>query len=161
VHTRGGNPGREVTQRMDDTTTDLEALPTTDSGSVRKHDAMGWLADFDEPSADELIAAVTPKPYDHSGSTFPTPISQVRVTGDAEFVTAVAGLLKPLLTWESSATRVDLKVQQIKDRETGELTDNYALYLGAAERGYEGKLTSALLGTNDENDRRLLDALDE
>jgi len=61
------------------------------------------------------------------------------VTGDATFIAAVAGLLKPMLAWESSATRLDLKVQQVEDRDTGELTDNYALYLGAAERGGQGK----------------------
>jgi len=41
------------------------------------------------------------------------------------------------------------------------LTDNYALYLGAAERGGQGKIASALLGTNKENDRKLLEALDD
>jgi len=55
-----------------------------------------------------------------------------------------------MLAWESSATRLDLKVQQVEDRDTGELTDNYALYLGAAERGGQGKIASALLGTNKE-----------
>jgi len=104
---------------------------------------------------------VTHKPDEFSGSTFATPVSQVRVTGDATFIAAVAGLLKPMLAWESSATRLDLKVQQVEDRDTGELTDNYALYLGAAERGGQGKIASALLGTNKENDRKLLEALDD
>jgi hypothetical protein len=153
---------------MDDTDFDvadaaqaLERKPTTKSGSVRKRDAMDWLKRLDEPSDDELIAAVTHKPDGFSGSTFATPVSQVCVTGDSEFIAAVAGLLKPMLAWESSATRLDLKVQQVEDRETGELTDNYALYLGAAERGGQGKIASALLGSNDENDRKLLEALDE
>jgi len=53
------------------------------------------------------------------------------------------------------------QVQQVEDRDTGELTDNYALYLGAAERGGQGKIASALLGTNKENDRKLLEALDD
>ena len=153
---------------MDDTDFDvadaaqaLERQPTTKSGSVRKRDAMDWLKRLDEPSDEELIAAVTHKPDEFSGSTFATPVSQVRVTGDSEFIAAVAGLLKPMLAWESSATRLDLKVQQVEDRDTGELTDNYALYLGAAERGGQGKIASALLGSNDENDRKLLEALDE
>ena len=153
---------------MDDTTFDvddaaqhLERQPTTKSGSVRKSDAMAWLKRLDDPSDEELIAAVTHKPDEFSGSTFATPVSQVRVTGDATFIAAVAGLLKPMLAWESSATRLDLKVQQVEDRETGELTDNYALYLGAAERGGQGKIASALMGTNDENDRKLVEALDD
>ncbi|WP_198530090.1 hypothetical protein [Halorubrum aethiopicum] len=153
---------------MDDTDFDvadaaqeLERKPTTQSGSVRKNDAMAWLKGLDTPSDDELISAVTHKPDEFSGSTFATPVSQVRVTGDSTFISAVAGLLKPLLVWESSATRLDLKVQQVEDRETGELTDNYALYLGAAERGGQGKIASALMGTNKENDRKLLEALDD
>lgn len=149
---------------MTDTNTNarkLEELPTTASGSVRKADSMGWIAGLQETSDDDLLAATVPMPYSHSGSTFAEPISNVRVTGDAAFITAVAGLLKPLLAWESSATRVDLKVQQVKDRDSGELTDNYALYLGAAERGNEGKLASALMGSNSENDRRLLEALEK
>lgn len=141
--------------------TELEQLETTGSGAVRKADAMDWLADLDEPTEEELLAATQPKPYDHSGSTFPTSISNIRVTGDAQFISAVAGLLKPFLAWESSATRVDLKVQKVEDRDTGELTDNYALYLSAAERGTEGKLATVLMGGDDENDQRLLDALDE
>lgn len=143
-----------------DDTTDLEQYETIKSGAVRKADAMDWLASLDEPTDEELLAAVVPKPYEHSGSTFPTPISQIRVTGDANFVETVAGLLEPLLAWESSATRIDLNVQRIEDRDTGELTDNYALYLGAAERGNEGKIRSALLDSTDETDRTLLDALE-
>lgn len=142
-------------------TPELETLDTTDSGTVRKASAMAWLNGLDEPTSDELVAAVTPKPYEHTGSTFATPISRIRVTGDAAFVTTVAALLQPLLTWETSATRVDMNLQRIEDRDTGELTDNWALYLGAAERGNEGKLTNALMGANSENDERLLNALDD
>jgi len=151
----------EPTFDVDDAAQNLERQPTTKSGSVRKTDAMAWLKRLDEPSDEELIAAVTHKPDEFSGSTFATPVSQVRVTGDATFIAAVAGLLKPMLAWGSSATRLDLKVQQVEDRDTGELTDNYALYLGAAERGGQGKIASALLGTNKENDRKLLEALDD
>ena len=140
---------------------ELESLPTTTSGTIRKSDAMDWLSGLDKPTDDDLLAAVTPKPYEHSGSTFATDVSNIRVTGDAEFISAVAGLFKMMLAWETSATRVDLKLQKVEDRDTGELTDNYALYLSAAERGVEGKISTALMGTNKENDKRILDALDE
>jgi len=106
-----------------------------------------------------LIAAVTHKPDEFSGSTFAAPVSQVRVTGDATFIAAVAGL-SPMLAWKARDS-ADPAVQQVEDRDTGELTDNYALYLGAAERGGQGKIASALLGTNKENDRKLLEALDD
>lgn len=139
----------------------LEELPTTDSGSVRKKDALQWMQSLGDADEDDLLAAVEPKPDDHSGSSFPTPYSGIRVTGTPEFITEVARLLQPLLAWESSATRLELKVQQIEDRESGELTDNYALYLSVAERGREGALRELLIGSNSENDKRLLDIFDE
>lgn len=141
-------------------TMELEQLETTESGSVRKKDALNWFERLDVSNEDELLRSVVPKPEDHSGSTFPTPISNIRVTGTPEFITQVAKLLKPLLVYESSATRVALKVQQIKDRETEERTDNYALYLSAAERSNSAGMMQALTGSNRANDQRLLDALD-
>jgi hypothetical protein len=116
------------------------------------------LGDSDEEA---LIGAVVPKPKEHTGSTFATPISTVRVTGTPEFITEMATLLKPLLVWESSATRVALNVQRIKDRETGELTDNYALYFSTAKRSQQAGMMQALTGGHSETDQRLLAALDE
>lgn len=81
-------------------TTELEQLATTKSGSVRKQDALDWLETLDTPSDKELIAAVTPKPTDHSGSNYATAISSIRVTGAPEFVETVAALLTPLLSFE-------------------------------------------------------------
>lgn len=141
--------------------TELEKMDTTESGSVRKKDAMQWLENLETPTEDELIGSVVPKPEDHSGSSFPTPISQVRVTGDPQFVEQVAALFQWFLNWESSATRLAVKVQQIEDRESGELTDNYALYLSAAKRSQQAGMIQALTGTNREADERLLTALDE
>jgi hypothetical protein len=142
-------------------TTELEQLETTASGSVRKQDAMRWLQQLDDANDDEaLIGAVVPKPEDHSGSGFPTPYSGIRVTGTPAFITQIAKLLKPLLVWESSATRVALKVQQIEDRDSGELTDNYALYLSVAERSNQAGMMQALTDSNRANDQRLLDVLD-
>ena len=138
----------------------LVDLETTDSGSVRKSDAMQWMKQLDEPDEDDLIAAVEPKDNDHTGSTYATCISNIRFTGTPEFITEVAKLLKPLLAWESSATRLELKLQQIEDRDSGELTDNYALYLSAAMRGRESSLANAVLGKNQEQDQRLKQALD-
>jgi hypothetical protein len=42
---------------------------------------------------------------------------------------------KPLLEFESEDTRLEINLQQTEDRDTGGLTDNYALYLSVAERG--------------------------
>jgi hypothetical protein len=114
---------------------DVSDLPTTDSGSVRKADAMKWLDGLDEPTATELKRSLVPKPSGFTGSTYPTSISNIRVTGDPAFVETVAGLLKPIQDLEGSGTRVEINLQQTEDRDTGELTGNYALYLSVAERG--------------------------
>lgn len=114
---------------------ELPSLPTTDSGNVRKSRAMRWLNGLDEPTREELKDAVVPKPSDFSGSKFASEVSAIRVTGDAEFVETVAGLLKPLQDLENNQTRLELNLQQAEDRNTGELTDNYALYMSVAERG--------------------------
>lgn len=139
----------------------LSELPTTDSGSIQKQDAMKWMQQLGEPQENELIQTVVPKPVDHSGSTFATPISNVRVTGTPEFVTVVAKLLKPFLTWESSATRLAINLKQIENRETGEFTDNYALYLSAAMRSTQGTIQNKILGQHQDADDRLVKALQE
>lgn len=36
---------------------------------------------------------------------------------------------------EDDATRLEINLQRTEDRDTGELTENYALYLSVAERG--------------------------
>jgi len=117
-----------------------------------KTDAMAWLKRLDEPSDEELIAAVTHKPDEFSGSTFATPVSQVRVTGDAFY----RRRRRP-----SSDSRGKLRdsarstVQQVVPRHRR--VDRQPRCSGTAERGGRGKIASALLGTNKENDRKLLD----
>ena len=77
---------------------------------------------------------MTPKPKGFTGSTFASEVSNVRVTGDAAFVETFAGLLEPLLALEGETTRLELNLQRTADRDSGELTGNYALYLSVAER---------------------------
>ena len=113
----------------------LTDLPMTDSGHVRKRDAMQWLSDVPAPTEDSLKKAVIPKPSHFSGSKYATDISGVRVTGDPDFVEAVARRLKPLQDFENDTTRIELNLQRTEDKETGELTDNFALYISVAERG--------------------------
>jgi hypothetical protein len=113
----------------------LEELPTTDAGSVRKQQAMEWLSSLSEPSAAELQHSFLAKPSDFTGGTYPTSISNIRITGDAKFVETVAGLLKPIQELEGGNTRVEINLQETEDRDTGETTGNYALYLSVAERG--------------------------
>ncbi|WP_216635659.1 hypothetical protein [Haloferax sp. Q22] len=144
----------------------LEELETTDSGSVRKKDALSWLESLENPEIpealeDQLIQSVTPKPQSHSGSAFPTPISQVRVTGRPEFVEQVAKLFQWFNVFESSATRLQINLQQIEDRETEEFTENYALYLSSAVRGKEKVVQQVVMGGNSEEDERLSKALEK
>lgn len=96
---------------------------------------MRWLDGLDERSDAELKDAVVPKSADFSGSKYPTAISTVRITGTPEFIEAAGSFLKPLLDFEDDKTRVELNLQRTEDRETGELTENYALYISIAERG--------------------------
>jgi uncharacterized Zn finger protein (UPF0148 family) len=88
----------------------LEELPTTTSGSVRKEDAMKWLDSLSEPTDRELRNAFLAKPSGFSGSTYPTSISNVRITGDPKFVETVAGLLKPIQELEHGQTRVEINL---------------------------------------------------
>ncbi|MFC5133476.1 MULTISPECIES: hypothetical protein [Haloferacaceae] len=140
--------------------TQIDDLPTTNSGSVRKQDTLRWLEDLETPNEEELIAAVTPQPTNHSGSKYATEISSIRVTGTPAFVETVAALLQPLLAWESSATRLAVNLQETEDRDTGDMTGNYALYLSAAVRGKQGAMSRALLGEHREEDQKLANALD-
>ena len=140
-------------------TTQIDDLPTTSSGCVRKQDTLRWLENLETPSKDELIAAVTPQPTDHSGSKYATKISSIRVTGAPDFVETVAALLQPLLAWESSATRLAVNLQETEDRDSGDMTGNYALHLSAAVRGNEGAMSRALFGEHREEDQKLLNAL--
>lgn len=62
-------------------------------------------------------------------------ISDIRLTGSAEFIEAAGSLFKPLLDFENDETRLEINLQQTEDRDNGELTENYALYISVAERG--------------------------
>lgn len=83
---------------------ELTDLPTTKSGHVRKRDAMQWLSALPEPMEDSLKQAVVPKPSQFSGSKYTTEISGIRVTGDPDFIEAVARHLKPLQDFENDST---------------------------------------------------------
>lgn len=113
----------------------LEQLPTTESGHVVKRRAIEWLNDIDEATEEDIKKAIVPKPKNFSGSKYATEISDVRVTGSPEFVEAVGSLFKPLLDFEDEKTRLEINLQRTEDRDTGELTNNYALYISVAERG--------------------------
>ena len=115
--------------------TALEGLPTTKSGSIKKADSMEWLAERSRPSPAELRQTMIEKPSDFTGSTFPTDISTVRVTGSADFIETVAGLFSWIVDMEDYSRRVEINLKQTEDKETGEQTGNFALYLSVAERG--------------------------
>ena len=113
---------------------ELENLPVTKSGNIRKKDAMVWLENLPRASATDLRKAVLPKPSGFTGNTFETDISGIRVTGDARFIERFASLLTPFLDLENDETRLELSLQRTKVRDTKQYTGNYALYLSVAER---------------------------
>lgn len=114
---------------------DIESLKTSKAGNILKDDAIRWLYGLPEPSPAELLESVTAKRYGAKGSTFASPTSQIRISGTPEFIETFAGLLRPFLAAESGKTRLDIKLQKIKDRDTGKITGNYSLHLHVAERG--------------------------
>lgn len=123
-----------LSRKAQGTGADLDALRSTKSGAIRKHDSMGWLRGLDRPTSTELKSSILPKPAGFTGSTFETDISNIRITGDARFIETVAGLLTPLLELENDETRVELNLKRTKVRDTKQYTGNYALYLSVAER---------------------------
>lgn len=138
----------------------LTELPTTNSGAVSKQHALKWLQSLDgdtyrdlqslgtlDPDDRELIDAVTVKPNEFTGSTYAAPVSNIRLTGTPEFITQAARRFAPLVVFESDATYLSINLQRTEDRDTGKLTDNYALYLSACERGGEAKAARAFLPT--------------
>lgn len=96
---------------------------------------MQWLNEIEEVTKQELRETVVPKPNDFTGSKYATGISDIRITGDSEFVEAAGSLFKSLLGLENEETRLEINLQRTEDQEIGELTDNYALYISVAERG--------------------------
>jgi DNA-directed RNA polymerase subunit M/transcription elongation factor TFIIS len=130
-----GESGKPEENADQSPNTELEQLPTTGSGSVKKADAMEWLENLDCPSASELRRATIEKPSDFTGSTFPTDISTIRLTGHAEFIETVAGLFSWIVEMEDYSRRVEINLKETEDKETGEQTGNYALYLSVADRG--------------------------
>lgn len=131
----GGGGGGSETEEQLSPTTELEKLPTTKSGSVKKADAVEWLDALSRPSSAELRRATIEKPSDFSGSTFPTDISTIRLTGDPNFIETVAGLFSWIVDMEDYSRRVEINLKETEDKETGRETGNYALYLSVAERG--------------------------
>jgi len=128
--------GAPILSRQAETVgTELEKLSSTKSGAIRKKDSMKWLHNCERPNPSELKRSILPKPDGFEGSTFETDISNIRVTGDAQFIETIAGLLKPILDLENDETRVELNLQRTKIRDTKQYTGNYALYLSVPERG--------------------------
>lgn len=115
--------------------TDIERIKRTDSGNIRKDDAMKWLVERSIPTDEELLQAVIPQKYGSTGKTFHKPISDIRIKGDAEFVETVAGLFKSFEKLDMGKTRLSISLGKVKDKKTGAETDTWRLYLRAVERG--------------------------
>lgn len=121
--------------------TTLERLPRTAAGNIRKKDATAWLESLPEPTDEDILTTVVPKRYGETGKTFAKPISNIRIKGDAAFVEAVAGRFRAFNDLDINPTRLDISVGKVKDKQTGEETDVWRLYLSAQERGRGKRFT--------------------
>lgn len=115
--------------------TELETLPTTSSGHIKKATAMAWLENLNRPSDGELRRATVEKPADFTGSTFAADVSTIRLTGDPQFIETIAGLFSWIVGMEDYSRRVEINLKAVDDKESGTKTGNYALYLSLTERG--------------------------
>ena len=115
--------------------TEIELLADVESGYVPKEKAMQWLHQREVPSEEDFMDHIVSKPYHHTGSTYAEEISDVRVKGSPEFLEAVAGFFRPFLKCENNRTRLEINLQRVTDRDTGELTDAYSLHLKSVDRG--------------------------
>jgi len=89
--------GAPILSRQAETVgTELEKL-FDEERCYPKKNAVKWLRNCERPSSSELKRSMLPKPARFEGSTFETDISNIRVTGDAQFIETIAGLLKPIL----------------------------------------------------------------
>jgi len=120
--------GHQFSRQAETVGTELEKLSSTKSGAIRKKNAVKWLRNCERPSSSELKRSMLPKPARFEGSTFETDISNIRVTGDAQFIETIAGLLKPILDLENDETRVELNLQRTKIRDTKRYTGNYQYF---------------------------------
>ena len=80
-------------------------------------------------------------PYQHEGSTYAE--DGIRITGRLEWIEAVLSRMKDLLQYENSDTRLQLVLQQSKDRETGRPLDGYNCYVQVHERGGQAQMMNA------------------
>jgi len=83
--------GHNFSRQAETVGTELEKLSSTKSGAIRKKNAVKWLRNCERPSSSELKRSMLPKPARFEGSTFETDISNIRVTGDAQFIETIAG----------------------------------------------------------------------
>lgn len=127
----------------------LSDLPRTQSGTVQKDDAMEWLkeltTDDSEQQAEETAQSITIKPYEFEGSTHATQISNLRFTGSEAFITQMAKQFAHWIHFETAQTRLQINLQKLKNRETEEFTEAWALYLSVSERGREAKMARTMM----------------
>lgn len=74
-----------------------------------------------------------PIPYDHKGSTFAR--DGIRITGSRDFVESVLARLKELLRYEGPTTRLQVSMQESRDRASGALLGSWKCYVQVHQRG--------------------------
>ena len=84
-------------------------------------------------SAPEGSPCMVPMPQNHIGTSYMS--DTIRITGSRESIESILGCLKPLLELESAGSRLRLTYKQTVDKQSGELTDSWAFYASAQDRG--------------------------
>jgi len=95
------------------------------------------------PAGEALDIVPREVPYKHEGSTYAE--DGIRITGSKKFIDSMLAVLKPLLRFENTETRLQVVYKQSTDRKTGELMDSYNCYIQVHERGGEAKMINNLV----------------
>lgn len=99
------------------------------------------------PANQNILRVMTPIPYKATGSRYGA--CGIRIDGNPAFVRAVMSRLKDLIAGENHETRLGLAWSVVDGSGIGKQLDNAdtgaeCCYIRLCERGYEGKIASAI-----------------
>lgn len=109
---------------------------------MQKQEIMRMWAE--NPVVKEGKLKVKPISYKHEGSTFDH--DSIRITGSKYFIWGIMSRLKDLLEYEGDDTRLQLALNDCKDKETGEIIDDsFNAYIQVHMRGDEARMTNGFV----------------
>lgn len=108
---------------------------------MKKKEFLDYWRSLDEAPATDI--KMLPVFYQHKGSTYDE--DGIRITGRKTFIESVLRTLKPLLAYENGQTRLQVTMQETKDRETGVKTGTWNCYIQVHERGGQAKAVNGFV----------------